>query len=48
MTIEDLDLEKEFDYLLVCDGESCRYDNIIGRYTGKWDINLINWAELIN
>ena len=39
ITIEDLDLEKEFDYLLVCDGDNCRYDNIIGRYTGKGILN---------
>ena len=35
LTILDLDLEKEFDYLLVCDGESCQYDNVKARYTGE-------------
>ncbi len=35
LTILDMDLEEEYDYLLVCDGQKCQYDNIKARYTGN-------------
>lgn len=33
-TLLDFDLEKDYDHLLICDGETCQYDNIKAKYTG--------------
>ena len=35
LVINDIQLEKGYDYLIACDGKECFHDNIINTYTGN-------------